>query len=539
MLCDSYFDDTRLRMYLEVINVSQPAKITVFDRVYGDKIKEFVDAVTLNKSTVWNGVGFVTLKKGDIDAYKRYVETGSKFQFEQDILGIKFQFKEKDYEKLVKYKDGIIYFFSNIDKVEKIDSVIISVGLMEFLFDRKEVSRFALMDCDLDYLRVLDVVGTVRVNEKEARPESADNGQMKIAVDAVKACQMLAGTNAKKILVVGSSSEGYGGGRTYRLMDTMFSKSEFFLYDPYEVNSDYVTENGNSFHRRAKCFDYASKEIMGYDLVLDDAYVNPENNRYALDPEMNLLKHPAFSCKCFRSDKRFFVGCNVVKQVGKTFSNERRAMSRVIERVVNKDMRFGTCQFCLELTQYVDRDKYDQKFFDVWFKMHPPHYPCSKKDDGKVYGGDVSTEAGDMFVEYEVPPTYCLDYDPIINCQSVNVLDKQLGWYQFSSVERIPMDFRSEGNYCVYVESANCYLTSKKLGTLFPQRESECMKQYMGLFFEPYRGAYVKDDKFHNPDLECVYCDDITLYGKYNFYASVVIHIDSCLFRSLHKIKFK
>jgi len=229
MLCDSYFDDTRLRMYLEVINVSQPAKITVFDRIYGDKIKEFVDAVTLNKSTVWNGVGFVTLKKGDVDAYKRYVETGSKFQFEQDILGIKFQFKEKDYEKLVKYKDGIIYFFSNIDKVEKVDSVIISVGLMEFLFDRKEVSRFALMDCDLDYLRVLDVVGTVRVNEKEARPESADNGQMKIAVDAVKACQMLAGTNAKKILVVGSSSEGYGGGRTYRLMDTMFSKSEFFF----------------------------------------------------------------------------------------------------------------------------------------------------------------------------------------------------------------------------------------------------------------------------------------------------------------------
>jgi len=459
-----------------------------------------------------------------------------RYNFEQFHLKIKFQCTPEEYNKITKYKDGLVYLFSDIAKIEDGEYIQVSVRGREFMFNRKEVSRIFLIDVDLTYLMALDSMGTILNHEPEAKRESYDCGQMKIATDLVILSQMVESNVGQKVLIVGSASDGYGGGRSYELLDTMFENSEFHLYDPNEINNEFVTDNKNKYVRHARPFVYESSEVKKYDLIQDDAYVTYDGNRDRIDKEGLLLNHKNFSCKILPKDKYYYgLRGYVMQQVGKTAVREKRLYSKPPGRIKDPDLRFGHCPFCLELRKYVLRGKYKQKFFDVWAKMHPPSLFCQENIINKVVGGVRSTSIGDMFIECAVPESFCFEFDQVPGCRVVNVLDKSV-MYQFTNLSKVPPEMRGVYQFCVYEKESRSFLSSVDLKSVAPQRDAgDIVLQDIEFVLCKDTDKCVRFDCFHDPSITPKVNENI-LRQAYNFYERVIIEVGGVNYISVPRI---
>jgi len=321
------------------------------------------------------------------------------------------------------------------------------------------------------------------------------------------------------------------------LLDTMFSNSEFHLYDPNEVNHSYLTQRGNKYVHKSQRFDYKSVDIKVYDLIQDDAYVTHERNRERLDEGRFLLNHKNFSCKSLNKDKVYFSSVGyTMKQVGLTPSREKRCYSKVILRTKDPDLRFKSCQFCLELRKYVPRGKYGDDFFEAWGKIHPSHMYCYEQKNAMIVGGCKKTSIGDVYLECSVPESLCFSYDIVPGCQVVNSMVKDL-WYQFSTLDRIPPEMRDGGKFAVYDPQIDCYYCSHDMQVPVPQIDSGQIELF-GFFFSRSSEKYDEFDCYKNYRLRPIVNPDI-LRNSILYYEAVFMRCNGTLFKSRPRMSFR
>ena len=189
--------------------------------------------------------------------------------------------------------------------------------------------------------------------------------------DAVLAVDGLEVKEGLKILIVGSSHEpGVVPRSAYFPLFFMVTKSEFDLYDPFEIEEeDEINSNIIRRHKTA----YMYKDMANYDLIIDDAWstLGTSVEKYMLDHDFQefLDEYPLnYSLKMF---KRVLPG-RYYMQVGATFSGEMRYVSRPMVPCYNHNIvdKVGQCAYCRELVYNLLSDKYVPMFWSAISLAH-------------------------------------------------------------------------------------------------------------------------------------------------------------------------
>jgi len=538
MLSDNYFNGDRLSRYLELINEPKVLDVkSLIKEKYPLFSMKVELAISQNRDNVYCNGSFFRVSQKDKDWYERSKNNTSLFFFEEYALDITFSLTEQQYDLITNIQWGLQYLFSSKSYVRRGDFYVFSVEGNDYVVNPRDASKLNYSDnVNVSMVKALHSMGTLSIGETIPFREVADCGQMKIATDLVILAQGMESNANVKVAIIGSASEEYGSGSSYALLDVMFKSSEFHLYDPHESNCEYVTNNKNRYSRRARPYDYIKEDPGYYDIIQDDAYVNERPNRLTIDPKKKLFTAKVVSCKILKSDGSYIKGekFKSFRQVGKTPSLEKRFYNFRLLRLSNHERRFGDCPFCREVSWYVPNGKYGQEFFSLWFSLHPLKYKCHPKEKFVISGGHYKVGEDEYFIEAHIPMSYCLSNDIIPGSEVSFVMDKELGWYQFSSFSKVP-DVLKDGLYAVYDERANVYYTSQKIGTLSFQVSSSYDYEENGIRYLRYNGRYDAFDNFKN-FLLCPFIDNSDTSPYFNYYSRIVIRRDSELFISIVKV---
>jgi hypothetical protein len=206
-------------------------------------------------------------------------------------------------------------------------------------------------------------------------PLTTTDGQAKIMLDFILGMDQMAsmrryGRKDVRVLVVGSTAESGIAGLTYRVMSAMGFTGEIDLYDPFEIEAQYLLEGVQYRHHREY---YTYQTLDKYDIVFDDSYdmkspEAPTKHRpiFAHRVKFYSLKHiPGLSLQD---------GC-LYKQVYETDAKEARSVSH--PRVyINAYKRYdiGRCRACLELELMLHEDLSEQARL-LWHAAHK--VPCN------------------------------------------------------------------------------------------------------------------------------------------------------------------
>jgi hypothetical protein len=472
MLGEAYSNGERLRAYMRLLGQVDSEVKTVMEDRYPAFVEKCRKAEMNNRSEVFFRGTFLRVSDTDRGLYKRYKDAKCLYEFEQQYLGIEFYIDRDQYMSISNLKWGAQYLFSSLSYEKCVTFYKYKVDGEVIMVNQKDASLLNYHDCDEQMAHCLVKNGIVAEDDVRPFRERIDNGQMKICCDLILMSQMIDRVDNVKLLVVGSASEAYGSGRSYYLLDYMFRDSIFDLYDPFEIEGSYRTDNGNVYNRHAQVFDYSTQNVKQYDLVQDDAFVSFEKNRFRIDPLQKMFDAGNFACKWLKGDEDYFRKrvAYGTRQVGKTSSKERRAYSKTLQVVNEPERKFGHCDFCRELTRFVPRGKYDEHFFKKWFSMHKPGSTCSK-EVRMSYPQNGHKKVGDgmFFIEKYLPPAYCLSYDIVERADLTHTVDPQLGCYVFSSLGYVSEELREKGKYAIYDRLADVYYCSWLIGTIAQQ----------------------------------------------------------------------
>lgn len=534
LLRQEYFDETRSRDLLKLLGRDVPdGEISVMERDYPTYYELYNKYYTTNRISVYHKGSFVPRNEAKFKMFERYKDAMDLFEFEQEYHGIQFMITKEMYVRVSSIRSYAQFLFST-KEYRIVD------GRYFYTIDDKEVS-FAPTDVSLmeeDGSLAEDVKrkrawGVKPLNEKIPPINSVDNGQLKIAADLVKISVAKENNTGEHVLVVGSSSEAIGAGTSYRLLDFMFKKSHFYLYDPFEKDDVFETENGNVYHRFGTKFDYDKQSLVPYSMVVDDAYACKDNNRLTIDPNRKLLEHSHFSCKYLRGDHNYFkVPYSVgIGQVGKTFSGERRFMKPPPLYVTKKDWRFGNCGFCKELKMIVPKKRFGERFFKEWINLHPNGTHCGEKTEIVSQEGDLVKYDRGWYVEGALPYSCCLVHDQIPGFDVVASGAPDVSYnFVFSSFITVPKYLRE----CkVAIKYRGFYLSSVKRRIPHPQIREGSYKEN-GIWFDDYYGKYDEFDGYVDfrlsPKIE--FSD---LVPVFNYYSRIVIVRGKSMYRSVEK----
>lgn len=322
-------------------------------------------------------------------------------------------------------------------------------------------------------------LGIVKQNVPYPLREQVDDGQMKIAENLFKAIQTLDRSDNLSILIVGSSSQAMGGGRSYDMLKNMITNSVVHMYDPHESNEEYVS-GSVTYYRYAQKFVY-SQDIVNYDLVVDDAYAVEGKNRQVLDPDKWLFKAKNFSCKFLEGDEKYFGKYHAVKQVGKVASWERRVY-KIVPRVGPiRDSRFGSCAFCREMFYYSNYE-YGDFFFETLASIHSPATRCSirKKYKAPLCVGDTDYKGRKMYCVTKIENGVCMKFDPVLDYEQViNFKLTSDRTYVFSDIDKI-QNYMYAARVAVYDDVANRYYINYEVKDII---DSVCDFELHGIKF--------------------------------------------------------
>jgi hypothetical protein len=229
--------------------------------------------------------------------------------------------------------------------------------------------------------------------------ESADDGQLKIAVDMILAVEEALNSPQEeiRILALGTAAPmGHKGGTAYDLIPIMArdikKKIVLDMYDPNEIETYYEDENVKVSKFQEK-YQISRKDLALYDLLLDDVYTGNENEALFYerewDPQALYQRFKYYSIKGF-DDKE--VPRYKYRQVAKTNSREFRNCSRRTKiHYSGNHRRLGTCPFCREL-KYTLSHTYSREFYRKFISMHKS--PCMHVE--------VPKKIVEVFDKYEV-----------------------------------------------------------------------------------------------------------------------------------------
>lgn len=202
--------------------------------------------------------------------------------------------------------------------------------------------------------------------------ESAQDGQMKIMVDAVLAVDSLESLKDQKVCIVGSSHQVTVQPRyAYGPIMHMLEDSVVEMYDFIEEEGK-TKEGSNVVVRHAEGVNYSS--LKAYDLVIDDVWENGHTSltgSYMSDKTIDEVYPDNFSLKSFgeRSEEG-----NIYKQCCHTLSREQRVVSRPVVPLYKDHDMLGDCTYCVELKFFLRRS-YDIPFYKSIMMAHKK--PCS------------------------------------------------------------------------------------------------------------------------------------------------------------------
>lgn len=440
MLSDDYFNGARLSRYLMLRNIYLGKE----DKEGESLLRKYIPrAQNMYDDYVKRGMYMSQIFK---NAYDEFIKNQDLMLFEETVLGIKFFLSKEEYNKML-HSDifDSRYMYSTI-AYERISKDMVRFRVYDVQVDVHMSSVLSVIS-PLTYSQQQTIrsVGVVQEAVRVPFRETISAGQMKIGVDLVRLMQLLDRTDRIHVLVVGSASEAAGGSRSYPLLDSMFTNSIFSLYDPYESNVEYKTDRGNVYKRYAEKFVY--DKLDKYDVVQDDAFVSFHSNRMRIDPGMILSSARVFSAKMLQGDEAYFTAIGkirrkevvVIRQVGKTETLERRAMSGVNLKVKKQDDRFGNCPFCLEMQSFV-KFRYEDKFFETWARCHDVNIRCELKRRFVVPNsiGVVDYKGRMMNIVTQVDNGVSMVYDPVDDYPLTNNFDPlEKRVYVFSAVENI------------------------------------------------------------------------------------------------------
>jgi len=209
-----------------------------------------------------------------------------------------------------------------------------------------------------------DESGSVRQANLIPARKSGSDGQMKIMVDAVLTIDDVGRTEDLDILIVGSSHDPAIIPRlSYDPLFYMVTKSRFYLYDIIE-EAGVLEINTNIVTRYRQAFTYL--DMKNYDVIIDDSWFQGKTSAHILMHNKLMDNFPLhYSIKSFEE----YPLVNVYHQVGHTYSNEVRLVSRSVIPDFRYDSRLGRCCFCLEL-QFFLQHTYGDSFYKSVHRLH-------------------------------------------------------------------------------------------------------------------------------------------------------------------------
>jgi len=262
--------------------------------------------------------------------------------------------------KCVERKHAIRYKFPLVNGLET--EVTKTYVLDHEVFGAFWYTRLYTRKPQFDIFSRIRETGFFRIDyELPGSRETVLDGQLKIVTDAILCANNIVDRTNCKILVVGSSSAGYHSGLAYDILDHLFNKSVFELYDPEGVSIEYVTDS-NEYRHYAEKFDY-DKDLSDYDMILDDAWDgNPHESR---DPDWK-IRRGVYSIKVFPTDK---VSGRVYNQLFKTENMECRLVSHLPDYNYRHLRGLGSCSACVEL-KYCLQGDFSREFVEEFMSCH-------------------------------------------------------------------------------------------------------------------------------------------------------------------------
>lgn len=325
-----------------------------------------------------------------VRGFKRAVDRKEEDDF-LEKWDVRFRMRKEMEEKGVRYVGPIEYIgyrYLTTGVHYKIEGPLIVLEKYPEMILNEEVFRRYLYhnlqnDDGDDHPRVYKLMRNESVLDVDIYPsrESADDGQLKIAVDVVLAVEdALYGEEEElRILALGTAAPlGHKGGTAYDLIPEMakkFNKKIILdMFDPNEIPSYYEDELVKVSKFREP-YQITQRDLSYYHLLLDDVYVGMDSSQVFYnrewDPDELYQRFKYFSIKAFESS---LIPRNRYHQVAKTNSKESRSCSRRTRiRFQNGHRTLGGCGFCREL-RYTLREEYSPLFYKKFLKMHK--YAC-------------------------------------------------------------------------------------------------------------------------------------------------------------------
>jgi len=350
MLSNKYFDGTMKRQLDEII---MDFNKTIFNKeVVIEKKKDMIFDLCdllIDEKILDNGMDFdkdlqicflTCCRKSKI----RYRKIDSAYIIEYPVIDGKKTAVTKEY-KIAQYKLHAFYFC-------KIYTTFPDISLYYNSIEGK-----------IDYQ--IDVIHS---------REDYEDGQLKILTDLILTVDDMIysdGNENKKILVVGSSSEGgVASGYAYEALPLMLRKSEIDLYDPYN-NVGEVEVNGVKMTYYNKEKKLRENDIQKYDMLLDDAWEEKISRSWDYDGIYDRFKY--YSVKWFDDcpdlpspSKK----ANKYYQVFRTGEHELRLVSRNGKFMsYNQIPQLGNCPGCREL-KFKLKNNYDSSLYRFYLACH-------------------------------------------------------------------------------------------------------------------------------------------------------------------------
>lgn len=336
MLDNSYFDDSRLKMYEEMKKrynlVCNPPPV----KLECDYVK------LIEKDLLLSNEVFLRIK----DYYPHLVP----FLI---CWTRKFKLKRNNITEIcVSYP-----VYDNVENDLTKDFIFSSKTFSNFFFHKMYTDN-----PDFEGFDSIELIGgTLFHYDIPAGGGFVDDGQLKITVDAALAIDALGKKENLNVLVIGSAAEGVVCGLAYDAISCMVKNSTFHLYDPSTVDCSYMLDT-NQFSHHASIFSDFSN-LDSFDIVLDDSWVH--DSYITEDFRRDVYNAKNFSVKClpgevFPKGKRY-------DQAFKT-NGEFRAVSRDVVFDYNFHP-LGSCFACVEL-KYLLKNTYCADFYSRIMDVH-------------------------------------------------------------------------------------------------------------------------------------------------------------------------
>lgn len=273
-----------------------------------------------------------------------------------------------------------LFFFKNVTYEDNGPEYIIHYGSRSCTIRTSIVNSFFHWQVYNDISSVLmvekdDMEGSIRSPTLIPARNSANDGQMKIMVDAILTVDALECHDKLNILIVGSAHDPMIQARSsYDPLFQMVTNSTIDMYDFLE-ESGVSTTNSNTIRRYRKPYDYTT--LSEYDVYIDDAWyqgTTPFESRLYNSVESKFL--PAnFSVKVFDEITSY----NLYHQVSYTKAQEKRMVSRSVIPAYRENLRLGKCPFCVELKFFLTKKHYGDEFYKSIMRQHKTMGCCPVK----------------------------------------------------------------------------------------------------------------------------------------------------------------